>query len=90
MLLKGQQQADAQRCLLLLQECMKLLDLKPTHKAVTTYYAELQQLAQMDAHKEGAVSPAFANLLRHCVRQINKSSLYKCSPISTFFNRSHS
>ena len=50
---------------------MKLLDLKPTHKAVTAYYAELEQLAQMKAHKEGAVAPAFANLLRHCAAQFD-------------------
>ena len=52
---------------------MKLLDLKPTHKAVTAYYAELEQLAQMKAHKEGAVAPAFANLLRHCAAQFDRS-----------------
>ena len=52
---------------------MKLLDLKPTHKAVTAYYAELEQLAQMKAHKEGAVAPAFANLLRHCAAQFDRA-----------------
>jgi hypothetical protein len=50
---------------------MKLLDLKPTHKAITAYYTELQQLAQVKTDREGAVSPAFANLLRHCAKQFN-------------------
>jgi hypothetical protein len=50
---------------------MEILDLKLTHKAITAYYEELQQLAQVEAHKEGVVSPAFANLLRHCAKQFN-------------------
>ncbi len=42
---------------------MKRLDLKPTHKAVTAYYAELRGLAQMKARKEGAVAPALWNCM---------------------------
>jgi hypothetical protein len=50
---------------------MKILDLKPTHKAITTYYTQLRQLAQVEADREGAVSPAFANLLWHYAKQFN-------------------
>lgn len=50
---------------------MNALNLKPTHSAVSAYYQELQQLRLLDQQKEGAVSPAFAALLRHCGRQFN-------------------
>jgi hypothetical protein len=59
---------------------MKTLNLKPTHKAIKTYYHELQQLSLLEADKEGAVSPAFANLLRHCARQFNWT-LYEQYPL---------
>ncbi|MBP7963979.1 MAG: N-6 DNA methylase [Caldilineaceae bacterium] len=42
--------------------------LKPTHKAVADYYAELEGLAQLSLFGEGAVAPAFANLLRAATR----------------------
>ncbi|MBI3959206.1 MAG: rhodanese-like domain-containing protein [Chloroflexi bacterium] len=45
---------------------MRTLNLKPTHKANTDYYAGLDELAQLDFFGEGAVAPAFAALLRHC------------------------
>ena len=38
--------------------------LKPTHKVVKDYYAEVHKLTQLGAVHEGAVAPAFANLLR--------------------------
>lgn len=50
---------------------MNMLKLKPDHKAVKAYYNELQQLSLLHARKEGAVSPAFANLLRACGKQFN-------------------
>jgi predicted helicase len=59
---------------------MKLLDLKPTHKAMTTYYTALRQLTQVEAEREGAVSPAFADLLRHCAKQFNWT-LYEQYPL---------
>jgi LPS O-antigen subunit length determinant protein (WzzB/FepE family) len=59
---------------------MRTLNLKPTHKAVKTYYRELQQLALLEARKEGAVAPAFANLLRHCGKQFNWT-LYEQYPL---------
>jgi hypothetical protein len=48
---------------------MHTLNLKPTHKVVKSYYTEIQQLNLLDHKDEGAVSPAFAALLRHCARQ---------------------
>jgi hypothetical protein len=45
------------------------LNLKPTHQAVKAYYHELGSLANLDFYAEGAVSSAFAALLRHCARQ---------------------
>lgn len=42
--------------------------LKPAHKAVADYYAELEGLAQISLFGEGAVAPAFANLLRAATR----------------------
>ncbi len=48
---------------------MSTLNLKPAHKAVQAYFAELQAVAHLDFYDEGAVSPAFAELLRHCGRQ---------------------
>ncbi len=45
------------------------VNLKPTHQAVKAYYEELQTLRNLDFYAEGAVSPAFAALLRHCGKQ---------------------
>ena len=42
-----------------------MLNIKPTHKPITTYYAELKQLAKLGAQHEGAVRVAFQNLLQH-------------------------
>jgi predicted helicase len=47
------------------------LNLKPTHKAVKDYYDALSNLDTLRASHEGAVSPAFAALLRHCARQFD-------------------
>jgi len=48
---------------------MHALNLKPTHKVVKSYYNEINQLNLLEKLDEGAVSPAFAALLRHCARQ---------------------
>jgi predicted helicase len=48
---------------------MSTLNLKPAHKAVKAYFDELNAVAHLDFYGEGAVSPAFAELLRHCGRQ---------------------
>lgn len=48
---------------------MPSLKLKSNHKAITTYYAEINNLAQLRMFGEGAVSPAIAGLLRACANQ---------------------
>jgi len=50
---------------------MRHLNLKPTHKPVLDYYKELSKLKDFNLDSEGIVSPAFANLLRHCAKQFN-------------------
>ena len=50
---------------------MANLNLKPNHKAVKDYYDALSSLATLGASNEGAVSPSFAALLRHCARQFD-------------------
>ena len=49
---------------------MEILNLKPNHKAVSDYYEEIERLSRLGALDEGAVSPAFATLLKHCTRQL--------------------
>lgn len=49
---------------------MLTLNLKPTHQAVQAYYQKLQELTTAGKSHEGAVAPAFANLLRHCAKQV--------------------
>ena len=47
-------------------------NLKPDHKAVKAYYAELANLTEaLNASSEGSVSPVFAALLRHCAGQMD-------------------
>ena len=41
-----------------------MLQLKATHKVIREYFAELTKLGQLDLVHEGAVAPAFANILR--------------------------
>ena len=40
-------------------------NIKPTHKPIKTYYAELEKYAQHGAENEGTVRAAFQNLLQH-------------------------
>lgn len=50
------------------------LNLKPDHKAVRAYYAELAMLTKnLNANDEGAVAPLFANLLRHAASQAHRT-----------------
>ena len=42
-----------------------MLNIKPTHKPIKTYYAELKQFTTLGAQHEGAVRVAFQNLLQH-------------------------
>jgi hypothetical protein len=48
------------------------LNLKPDHKAIKAYCAELDSLTGfLNAKSEGAISAVFANLLRHCAGKMN-------------------
>jgi predicted helicase len=50
---------------------MKTINLKPEHKAVKEYYAQLETLTHnLNAKTEGSVAPLFAALLRHCAGQM--------------------
>ncbi len=49
---------------------MQTLNLKTNSAAVNNYYKELGNLAQLQLLHEGAVSPAFAALLRACGSQV--------------------
>ena len=50
---------------------MPYLNLKPTHKPVTDYFKALKKVQQLSLLDEGAVAPAFANLLRACASRMN-------------------
>ena len=45
------------------------LNIKPTHKPIKTYYAELKKYAQLGEANEGTVRAAFQNLLQHYCHQ---------------------
>jgi hypothetical protein len=51
---------------------MKTLNLKASHKPVKQYYQEIQGLTGLGIYHEGAVSPAFAALLRSCANQFGQ------------------
>jgi predicted helicase len=51
---------------------MPSLTLKPTHKAVTTYYDSLAKFAKLGIKHETAVRSAFQELLEHCARQFDR------------------
>ena len=44
-------------------------NIKPTHKPIKTYYAELKKYAQHGVENEGTVRAAFQNLLQHYCHQ---------------------
>ncbi len=50
---------------------MPLLNLKPTHKAITAYYAALERYQQLGVSHETAVRAAFQALLEACARRRN-------------------
>lgn len=50
---------------------MITLNLKLGHKAVKAYYEEINSLSGLGVSHEGAVSPAFATLLKHCATQLH-------------------
>ena len=47
------------------------LNIKPTHKPVKQFYAELKEYAAIGAGHEGAVRAAFQNLFQHYCRQVD-------------------
>jgi hypothetical protein len=49
---------------------MPTLNLKPTHKSINDYYAELERLDRLNITNETAVREPFQTLLKHCVRQL--------------------
>ncbi len=48
---------------------MSDFNIKPTHKPIKNYYAELEKYAQHGAENEGTVRAAFQNLLQHYCHQ---------------------
>ncbi|MBI2170422.1 MAG: N-6 DNA methylase [Chloroflexi bacterium] len=58
---------------------MTTLNLKPNHKAVKDYYDALNALTALGTSHEGAVSPSFAALLRHCAHQYDWTLIEKHS-----------
>ena len=48
-----------------------MLNIKPTHKPIKTYYAELDKVTHLGAQHEGAVRVPFQNLLQHYCAQRN-------------------
>jgi hypothetical protein len=50
---------------------MRMMELKPTHKPVQSYYAALRQFDDLGVSHESAVKSAFHGLLDHCARQHN-------------------
>ena len=48
---------------------MPHLNIRPTHKPIKNYYAELREYDSVGAEHEGAVRTAFQNLLQHYCRQ---------------------
>ena len=56
---------------------MITFNIKPNHKSVKAYYDEISSLSELGVSHEGAVSPAFASLLRHCGNQFNQTLIEK-------------
>ena len=50
-------------------------NIKPTHKSIKNYYAELEKYAQHGVENEGTVRAAFQNLLQHYCGQSNLTLL---------------
>ena len=70
------------------KDTMPSLNIKPTHKPIKTYYAELEKYAQLGAENEGSVRAAFQNLLQHYCGQSNLTLLCE-KTIHTTDNRAH-
>ena len=50
---------------------MPILDIKPTSRQLTAYYAELEQLERLNITNETAVREPFQTLLKYFVRKLN-------------------
>ena len=48
---------------------MPNLNIKPTHKPIKTYYAELKEYERLGEQNEGTVRAAFQGLLQHYCHQ---------------------
>ena len=56
---------------------MTALNIKPGHKSVKAYYEAINNLSDLGMSHEGAVSPAFASLIRHCASQFGQTLVEK-------------
>ena len=54
---------------------MPAFNIRPTHKPIKAYYAELEKYAQLGEQNEGTVRTAFQNLLQHYCHQANLTLL---------------
>ena len=54
---------------------MPTLNLKPTHKQIKTYYAELDRLTRLGVTKETSVRAPFQTLLEQCGQQFSLTSI---------------
>ena len=64
-----------------------MLNIKPTHKPIKTYYAELGRYAKLGAQHEGAVRVAFQTLLQYYCGQRNLTLI--CEKTRTTPNGNH-
>ena len=64
-----------------------MLNIKPTHKPIKTYYAELERYATLGAQHEGAVRVAFQTLLQYYCGQRNLTLI--CEKTRTTPNGNH-
>jgi hypothetical protein len=53
------------------------LNIKPSHKSVKEYFEAISNLTKLGVSHEGAVSPAFASLIRHCANQFDQTLIEK-------------
>ncbi len=58
-----------------------MLNIKPTHKPIKQYYAELKEYERLGEQNEGTVRAAFQNLLQHYSRQADLTLI--CEKIHT-------
>ena len=59
-----------------------MLNIKPTHKPIKNYYAELEAYARLGEQNEGTVRAAFQSLLQHYCHQSNLTLL--CEKTTAF------